>query len=212
MTEIVIADKIFLARQGLKSIIGNNTNKITGEITNSSEFWSKIKELKPDILILGYDYENMVNFSDLSKIKFISTKTKLLIISDGKEKSKIFNAIKLGILGYLTEECGSEEIVKAIESISRGEKFFCSKILDIILEKNFGSNVNKENGLTEREIEIIKLIADKHTNQEIAEKLFISIHTVYTHRKNIMKKLQLKSPVELILYAIDSGLIQPYQN
>ncbi len=214
MAEIVIADDIYLARQGLKSVIGNNSNKITGEIRNGSEFWAKVQELKPDVLILGYNYENMINISDLSKIKLLSQDTKLLIISDGNENIKILNAIKLGVTGYLTAECNGEEILKAIEAISKGEKFFCNKILDVILEKNFENDNNKEikDNLTEREIEIIKLITEKYSNQEIAEKLFISIHTVYTHRKNIMKKLQLKSPIELILYAIDSGIIQPYQN
>jgi DNA-binding NarL/FixJ family response regulator len=210
MTEIVIADNIFLVREGLKNIIGNKINKVTGEISSSSNFWPKIKDLKPDILILGYGYENMVNISDLEKIKQISEKTKLLIIANGAEKGKIYNAIKAGISGYLTEECAGEEILKAIDSISKGEKFFCNKILDLILEKNFGENTIKDlnENLTEREIEIIKLIAEKYSNQEIADRLFISIHTVYTHRKNIMKKLRLKSPVELILYALDSGIIQ----
>ncbi len=214
MTEIVTVDNSFLIRQGLKSIVENNSFKITGEIKSGPEFWVRIQELKPDILILGNNYENIVNINELSKVQLVSKKTKLIIISDGKENGKILNAIKLGAIGYLTEECSGEEILKAVDSVSKGEKFFCNKILDLILEKKFENEASEEmkDNLTEREIEIIKLITDKYSNQEIAEKLFISIHTVYTHRKNIMKKLQLKSPVELILYAIDSGIIQPYQN
>ena len=214
MIEIVTADNSYLRREGLRSILANNSAKITGEIKNGSEFFSKINELKPDILILGSNYGKMVAASELSRIKYFSPKTKLLIISDCKENEKILNAIKLGAIGYLTEECSGEEILKAIDSVAKGEKFFCNKILDVILEKKLDHEPAediKEN-LTEREIEIIKLITEKYSNQEIAEKLFISIHTVYTHRKNIMKKLHLKSPVELILYAIDSGIIQPYQN
>lgn len=95
--------------------------------------------------------------------------------------------------------------------MARGEKFICNKILDVILEKNT-YDTNNETVLSERETEIIKLIAEKYSSQEIAEKLFISIHTVYTHRKNIMKKLNMRSPVELILYAIDKGIVPPYQN
>jgi DNA-binding NarL/FixJ family response regulator len=212
MTEIVTADKSFLKRAGLKSIVENDSVKITGEITNSSEFWSKINELKPDILILGNNYEDMIGIPDFYKVKLISENTKLIIISDCKENNKILDAIKLGVIGYLTEECDKEEILKAVDSVSKGEKYFCNKILDLIIEKKFEKDSTIKDNLTEREIEIIKLIAEKYTNQEIADKLFISIHTVYTHRKNIMKKLQIKSPVELILYAIDSGIIQSYQN
>ena len=214
MTEIVIADNGFLIREGLRSILKNNSVKVTGEIKNTDEFFTKINELKPDILILGPNYEKMINDSGLSQIQYSFPETKILIISDCKENDKILNAIKLGVKGYLTEECNDEEILNAVHTVSKGEKFFCSKILDVILDKKIDNETSwgvKEN-LTEREIEIIKLITEKYSNSEIAEKLFISIHTVYTHRKNIMKKLKLKSPVELILFAIDSGIIQPYQN
>ena len=214
MIEVAIADRNYLSREGLKRIVENTKIKLTGEIKSSSEFLVKINELKPDILILNSNLEKIVSRSELFKIKHFSPDTKILIISDCRENGKILNTIKLGPIGYLTEECNSEEILKAIYSVSKGEKFFCNKILDVILERNFDKEITEEqkDNLTEREIEIIKLIAEKYTNQEIAEKLFISIHTVYTHRKNIMKKLQLKSPVELILYAIDSGIIPPYQN
>ncbi|MEJ2613881.1 MAG: response regulator transcription factor [Ignavibacteriaceae bacterium] len=211
--KIIISFK-FLIRQGLKSVLTGNSVKITGEIKNSSEFLSKIHELKPDILILGANYEKMITDSELSQVQYSSPDTRILIISDCKENGKLLNAIKSGATGYLTEECNGEEILNAVYSVSKGEKFFCNKILDVILEKKLDNETseNAKDNLTEREIEIIKLITDKYTNPEIAEKLFISIHTVYTHRKNIMRKLRLKSPVELILYAIDSGIIQPYQN
>ena len=214
MTEIVIADNSYLIRQGLKSVLKGNSVKITGEINNGSEFLAKMNELKPDILILGSSYEKVITNSEFSQIQYSFPKTKILIISDCRENGKILNAIKSGAKGYLTEECNDEEIFNAIHSVSKGEKFFCNKILDVILEKKLDNEMseNVKDNLTEREIEIIKLITEKYTNPEIAEKLFISIHTVYTHRKNIMRKLQLKSPVELILYAIDSGIIQPYQN
>lgn len=214
MTEIVIADNSYLIRQGLKSVLKENSVKITGEIKNNLEFLTKIIELKPDILILGSNYEKIIADSELFQIQNSSPSTKVLIISDCRDDGKILNTIKSGVTGYLTEECNGEEILNAVNLLSKGEKFFCNEILDVILEKKFDKETSEElkDNLTEREIEIIKLITEKYTNQEISEKLFISIHTVYTHRKNIMKKLRLKSPVELILYAIDSGIIPPYQN
>ena len=212
MTSVVIAGSIYLAREGFKTILGNNENfSLIGEITNKTEFWTKLKSLKPDILIVDNDSKDFIDIDELSKVHEFSAGTRILIISDHYKKENVLKIINSGALGWLTKECEKNEILAALESMARGERFICNKILDVILEKKHGET-NAENDLTDREVEIIKLIAERYSNQEIAEKLFISIHTVYTHRKNIMKKLKLKSPVELILYAIDKSLIPPYQN
>ncbi|MDH7603926.1 MAG: response regulator transcription factor [Melioribacter sp.] len=207
MKNIMIASSVFLFREGLKSILKKNNNFILqDEITNKKEFWNKLKISQPDILVIDIDQRNFILHDDIDMINEVSPLTKILVISENNKKDIILKAIKNGVLGYLTKECDENEILIALNSLSRGEKFFCNKILNIILEEKIEEPKN-EAELTKREIEIIRLIAEKYSNQEIADKLFISIHTVYTHRKNIMKKLKLKSPVELILYAIDSGII-----
>ncbi len=212
MTSVVIASSIYLAREGFKTILGDNESfSLIGEITNKSEFRTTLISLKPDILVADNDSMDFFDIDELSDICELSAATKILVISDILKKENVQKLLNGGVLGYLTKECERNEILTALESIVRGEKFICNKILDVILEKKH-DEINIENDLTDREAEIIKLIAERYSNQEIAEKLFISIHTVYTHRKNIMKKLKLKSPVELILYAIDKGLILPYQN
>lgn len=207
MISTVIADPSYLVREGFKTII-KNSQKITliGEITKKEELQPKLKSLKPDILVIDADFTDFLEVEELSIIMKSFPNTRVLAISDYHKKEIILKIISIGVLGYLTKECQKDEILSAIESVSKGEKFFCSKILDIILNDKL-NETKDDSELTEREIEIVRLIAEKYSNQEIAEKLFISIHTVYTHRKNIMKKLKLKSPVELILYAIDSGII-----
>ncbi len=212
MTSVVMAGTIYLAREGFKTIIGNNESfSLIGEIINKSEFLTKLKCLKPDILVLDNDSKDFIDTDELRELNKLSAGTKILVISDYLKKENVQKLINDGILGYLTKQCEKNEILRALATIANGEKFICNKILDVILEKEH-IETNLDNGLTDREVEIIKLIAEKYSNQEIAEKLFISIHTVYTHRKNIMKKLKLKSPVELILYGIDKGIILPYQN
>jgi len=212
MASVVVADPNFLAREGFKKIIENKGHiSLSGEIIRYKDFWPKLTSLKPDILVLDYNAKDFFEKEDLGKICQLSPGTKILIISDSKKRENILTAVENGAIGYLTKQCGENEILDALNAVLKGEKYFCSKILDIIIEKKLEEN-NGKPVLTEREIEIIKLITEKYTNEEIAKKLFISINTVYTHRKNIMKKLKLKSPVELILYAIDSGIIQPYQN
>ena len=211
MVNAVIADPVFLVREGFKSIIQkNNSIALKGEITNGREFWTKINSLKPDILIVDYDSPDFVEIEELKKIEEISPGTKILVISNHYKKENILKTIKNGTLGYLTKECGEDEILNALEAVMRGEKFFCNKILDIILEKHFDGK--KDNGttasLSEREVEIIKLAAKGFSNKQIADELFLSIHTVYTHRKNIMRKLSIKSPVELVLYALNTGIAE----
>lgn len=207
MTSVVIAEPAYLVREGFKTIIEKSEKvSLIGEITKKEEFHIKVESLKPDILVIDANTVNFVEVEELSKVGNLSPSTKVLVISDHYKKENILKIINNGALGYLTKGCCKDEILNALESVSRGEKFFCSKILDIILEEKHDVPKNFSE-LTDREIEIIRLITEKYSNQDIAEKLFISIHTVYTHRKNIMKKLKLKSPVELILYAIDSGII-----
>ncbi len=213
MVSIVVADSAFLAREGFKTVIGKTKEySQVGEIASRAELEEKLKSIKPDILVIDPDPGDILEIEELDKIQQVSPKTKTLVISGYCSKDNVLKILKKGVFGYLTRECGKKEILHALDSVVKGEKFICNKIVDVILKKELDENNDFDTPLTEREIEIIKLITEKYSNQEIAEKLFISINTVYTHRKNIMKKLQLKSPVELILYAIDSGIIQPYQN
>lgn len=211
MKEIVLADPSYLAREGFKKVLdGDKSYQIVGEIKNNRELWFKLSSLNPEILVLDYTDRNFLEVNDIIRIKEYAPSSKILVISNHDDKQNILNVIKQGALGYLTKECESEEIFKALDAVSKGEKFFCSKVIDIILEKHY--EPHKKNGsmvlLSDREVEIIKLIVDGNSNQEIANKLFLSIHTVYTHRKNIMKKLKLKSPVELVLYALNSGITE----
>jgi len=211
MVEVVIADPSFLTREGFKKTMeGENSYKIVGEIKNNKEIWFKLSSLSPDILVIDYDDKNFLDINEITKIKEYVPSTKILVISNHDEKQNILNVIRQGAFGYLTKECEADEIIKALNAVSKGEKFFCSKILDVILERHY-EPYNKNGStilLSGREVEIIKLIAEGNSNQNIADKLFLSIHTIYTHRKNIMKKLKLKSPVELVLYALNSGIVE----
>jgi len=211
MVNAVIADPVFLVREGFKRVVENIKDvAIKGEITKGTEFWTKLKLLRPDLLVLDYDHPDFIEIEELKKIDEISHGTKVLIISNHGNKENILKVIKSGALGYLTKECGEEELLDALEALSRGEKFFCNKILDVILEKHLIEDKDdcKSASLSEREIELIKLAVKGFSNKEIADKLFLSIHTVYTHRKNIMRKLKIKSPVELVLYALNSGIAE----
>ena len=206
---IIIADPNYLTREGFKYIINENSSlNVAAEITKSKDLWLQVETKKPDVLVMDYTAPNFIDIDELEKVNEISEKTKMLVISDDRNKENILRAIKYGVTGYLSKQCEKEEIINALFTIHKGEKFFCNKILDVILEKQNTPSIDiAELNLSEREIEVITLITTGYSNKEIADMLFISIHTLYTHRKNIMKKLNFKSPVELVLLALDLGLI-----
>jgi DNA-binding NarL/FixJ family response regulator len=158
-----------------------------------------------------FDYNSQHNFAvdDISTTKRISSSTNFLIISADEQKSNIYKAIELGAVSFLTKECDKEEIVGAIYATAKNEKFLCHKVIDIIIEKHIHSDEDncKAFNLSLRETEIIKLTAKGWTAKTIAGHLFLSTHTVYTHKKNIMKKLKINSSSEMIVYAIQNSLI-----
>lgn len=206
--KITIASETFLLREGLKRILENKKQfKIVSEIEAEKDVWIKLENSKPDVLLIYID-DKFIKSEEISKIAETYPLLQIIVILNNYTKEDIMYLIDNEIKCYLTIECDENEILNAIKMAADNKKFFCEKVLDTLVERK-RENENCEGvTLSNREIEIVKLIANGMANIEIAKKLFISIHTVYTHRKNIMKKLGLKSPVEIAFYAINTGLIE----
>ena len=208
---LLLADSQYLIRLGLKSLVARNRHiKIVGESSNTEELLKKVHDLQPDVVLMDYKNSHHFNLEDIKEVKTISPSSKLLIISSDDDKNNIFKVIEYGINSFLTKECSEEEIMNAIVATAKNEKFFCNKILDIILAKHLSKEDDDcaPTELTVRELEIVGLIAEGHSTKDIAEELCLSTHTVYTHRKNVMRKLNVNSASELILYAINTGLVR----
>ncbi len=209
-TTIIIADTQYLIRAGLRCVLQQQDSlEIVGEVTNQSELFKMVEEMEPDIVILDYNQPPAFTVDAVPIIKSLSSQTQILIISADDDKKNIFSSIENGAVSYLTKKCGESEILDAIRATSKNEKFFCNKVLDFILEKSFKKdNDLKTNPLTPREIEIVQLVVTGKIAKEIASELNLSTHTIYTHRKNIMKKLKINSNSELVLYALQEGLVE----
>ena len=208
---LLLADSQYLIRLGLKSLLARNKHiKIVGESSNTEELLKKVHDLQPDVVLMDYKNSHHFNLEDIKEVKTISPSSKMLIISSDDDKNNIFKVIEYGINSFLTKECSEEEIMNAIVATAKNEKFFCNKILDIILAKHLSKEDDDcaPTELTVRELEIVGLIAEGHSTKDIAEELYLSTHTVYTHRKNVMRKLNVNSASELILYAINTGLVR----
>ena len=210
--ELLIADKQPLTAVGLEAFLtGKQDVKIVGRVLQRGDLGDLMEKLQPDLLVADYNIPGFINLGDIKNALAKSSRTHILILSSDNDKSSILDALQLGVKGYITKECSLEEVAMAVQSAAKGEKFFCHKILDIIMEKHFSPEPAdcEPTVLTTRETEILKLIAHGRSTQTIADDLYLSPHTVQTHRKSIIKKLNIKSPTEFVIYAIDLGLLKP---
>lgn len=207
--KVVIADCQYLIRVGIKSLLSKSKEfEIIGEAVYSPDLIELVKVNQPDIIILDYQQPFHFSLKDIETCKSISPHTKFLIISMDENRDQIIQAIDYGAISFLTKECDEDEIINALRATTKNEKFMCHKVIDIILRKEHHQEEDcKPFNLSVREVEIIQQTAQGLSAKEIAEKLFLSTHTVYTHRKNIMKKLCLNSSSEMILYALKNGIV-----
>jgi DNA-binding NarL/FixJ family response regulator len=195
---------------GLNTILQNGGGIDSIENSkNETELFLKLNSSTFDLLIIDPLVDGYFSVESIKKIKTKFPEVKILIISDTSSSEDVFKILENGIEGFLTRQCDNDEITHSIFAVAKGEKFYCNKVLDIILNKQFSPEEEncEPTTLTERETEIAGLIAKGLTNKEIGEQLHLSHHTVHSHRKNIFKKLSIKSVSELTLYAMNVGLI-----
>lgn len=209
-TSVFIADNHLLVREGIKGILsGKPELNVVGEATRSSELRKSLAHIKPQILILDYHEPGYFSLEDIQMVRTLSPDTRVLVISTDHNKADILKALEYGVTNYILKECNRDEFIGALYAAIRKEKFFCGKVIDAIVDKHFPKNDTCEpSNLSAREVEIIRLISQGLTNKKIASKLFLSVHTVSTHRKNVLNKLKLNNSSELVAFAIKKGIIE----
>lgn len=205
------ANSNVLMANGLATILNNGGGIDKIDIAPNEEVvFDKLNEEGYDLMVIDPLNQEAFSPNATRRIRHQYPKLKVLIISNVSHTKEVLAVLETGVEGYLTRQCDEDEIKHAIFAIHKGEKFYCNKVLDIILNKSIGeeSEVNCEpTVLSERESEIAILIAKGYKNKEIADKLCLSHHTVHTHRRNILKKLGVNSASEVTLYALNAGLI-----
>jgi len=209
---IIIADSHYLSRKGLAMILNENADfNLVAEALNGAELINLAKVHNPDLIIIDYTSANF-SLDNIAQIIKKSPKIKILAITELQANGIIAKGLKMGINSHLLNDCDQDEIVEAIYKTALGEKFLCGKITTVIMEEK-PDNVNiyscQGMNISDREMEIIALIAEGNSNKEIADKLFLSTHTVTTHRKNIMNKLGVNNTAGLVLFAVRENLISP---
>ncbi|MCD6067641.1 MAG: response regulator containing a CheY-like receiver domain and an DNA-binding domain [Bacteroidetes bacterium] len=213
---LIIADDHQMFIDGIRSALADNGSiQIIATANNGKQLLSLLENETPDVILLDI---NMPEMNGLDAARHIVKKfpeIKIIILSMYLEKQFIEELVKIGVSGYILKNTGMKELEQAIITVTEGKKHFSG---DITL-KMIGAETNEsypghpvmhkeENPvLTEREIEVLKLIALEHTTPEIAEKLFISAYTVETHRKNLIRKLNVKNIAGLVKYAVQQGFV-----
>lgn len=208
MTKVVIADSQFIIRHGLFDLLRKNGNQIVEMCESKEEVFTSFEDVEIDVLVIDYNKVDNFSLEELGSLKETYPQTNILALSDYTDKTEVLHAIELGVLSFLTKDCDKREILDAISATAKGEKFFCGRVIDFILEgqiEKLPANC-KPSVLSDRELEVVSTMSRGLKAKDIAEELGLSIHTVYTHQKNIMKKLQLKSSAEVMLYALHEGL------
>ena len=197
-------------RDGVKSVLCDEENiDVIGEVGNGNDLFDLLKTKTPDLIITDI---SMPDISGIEVAKHVSENypdIKILILSMHSNEEFISKALNVGANGYLPKDTNMTELLEAINTIYKGENYFNKEISNTILKSLINKSKEESSSnktLTKREKEIIKLVVEGLTNKEIADKLCISIRTVDSHKNNIMQKLNLKSSVELVKYAIKNKL------
>lgn len=205
MIDILIANNNLIVGEGLKTILQSRLgNRVLGVINTKEELINSNKKYFPDIVVIDFSSDAFgVDF--IAEIKKNYKSCKILAITDILPKQTIYKALKNGVDSYLLSDCQKPEILEAINDTKEGKQFYCGHVIDILSEKE--DNGCSGISLSEREIEVIRAIADGKTNKEIADELCLSTHTVNTHRKNIMNKLGIKNTAGIVIYAFKENII-----
>lgn len=218
MIRLAIADDHQMFIEGMKALLsGEKEIQVVGEASTGSEVLEKYASWKADVVLMDINMPEMDGLEAMAELFKVDVNAKVILLTMFKEHAFINRAMQEGARGYILKNAGREELMSAITKVANNEKHFGEEALQAYMSqfsasKNASKKKREEEGpealLTKREVEVLKLVAEALTSQEIADQLFISLHTVETHRKNIMSKLHMKNTAGLTRYAIQYGLVE----
>ncbi|MFC6876827.1 response regulator [Flavobacterium myungsuense] len=213
--KVYLADDHQMLIEGMKAVIKTNDNfEVVGFSLNGMQLIEQVERAEADILVMDINMPEKDGIAVLKELSITKTPFKVIVLSSYDDLKLVKEVIKLGARGYLTKQSVGDSIIEALTEVHNGQEYFCNIMQEKILA-SFSQNNKKEDQsgllppiyLTDRELVIIKLIALEYSGKMISEKLFISTNTVETHRKNLLKKLNVKSSIGLVKYAIKNNLI-----
>ena len=217
MIKVLIADKNFLSRIGLELLVGElkGFDLVPSVCGDKDDLINQLILSKPNLLAVDYTSLGM-SIEELGILSKKYNRTKFLVITEVLPKKDLLKLLATDITSYLLKECEKSEILEAINSTIKGEKFICGKVVamltagsEVVVNNSFIKSLGCDGfPVTEREIDIIRCIAEGLSNKLIADKLHLSTHTVNTHRKNIMAKLGVNNTAGVVMFAVKNQLLE----
>jgi two-component system response regulator NreC len=214
MLKVFITDDHELYLEGLVLLLNKQSGiQVVGSALTGKELLQKLESTEVDILLLDVHLPDTGEEELLKKIRTVHPQLKILYLTIMRGTRYIHKLIRHDIHGYILKNTSIEELVKALNSVSEGKKYFSKEINIIDTDQDFRNTVTIEDRkvdeiLSKREIEVLTLICKEYSNSEIAEKLFLSVSTVETHRKNLIAKLGVNNTVGLVKFALRNNLIE----
>ncbi len=209
-TRILIADDHAMVRGGLRLLLERQSGfEVVGEAADGAEAVREALMLRPDIAILDVSMPLLTGLQAAREIRAQAPEIQVLILSMHDDERYVFEALKAGASGYVLKREADTALVDAVHAMTRGEPFLTHAATEALIREWMSDDSNAPSEpLTPREQEVLKLIAEAHTNREIGEILHLSEKTVESHRANILRKLGMRDRVELVRYAIRRGLVE----
>jgi len=208
---VLIVDDHAIIRDGLRAILEAQPDiEVVGEAMEGREALEKADELRPDVVIMDLTMPGMGGLEATRQLKLLYPDVRVMALTMHESDDYFFQVLQAGADGYFVKGGSSAELLSALRTVSRGEVFLYPSMATRLLKdylKPARAGRDRYEGLTDREVEILKLVAEGRSNQEIGDLLVVSVSTVQTHRANLMAKLGLHSRTELVKYAIRQGII-----
>ena len=213
-TRILLADDHTLVREGLKALLDAPPDlEVVAEASDGREAVDAVVDHEVDLAVLDVTMPRMSGLQAAAELSWRRPETKVLMLSMHDNEQYFFEALKAGASGYVLKTAANRDLIEACRATMRGEPFLypaaVKRVMRDFLEAAKRGEETPTDPLTPRELEVVKLIAEGHTSEEIAEILFISKKTVDRHRANMLEKLGMRNRVELTRYAIRRGLVEP---
>ncbi len=207
---VLIADDHGIVRSGLRILLERQEGiEVIAEADNGADARDIAIAERPDLAILDVKMPKLTGLQATREIREKAPEVSVLILSMHDEERYLFEALKAGASGYVLKRAADHDLIEAIGAVERGEPFLTPEAQQALIKDVLGGGHSREAELTPREQEVVTLVAEAHTNKEIAELLSLSEKTVENHRANAMRKLGMRDRVELVRYAIRRGLIEP---
>jgi DNA-binding NarL/FixJ family response regulator len=211
---VLIADDHAIVREGVKMILAKESDiEVAGEASDGQEALDLVERLKPQVIVMDISMPGMGGIEATQLVKERYPGINVLALTMHEDESYVFKLLRAGASGYVLKRAAAQDLVQAVRAAAKGEAFLYPSVARKVVEDYLkrvesGEERSRYDGMTEREKEILTLIAQGLSNKQIGERLYISIKTVQTHRAHILEKLGLHDRTELVRYAIRKGLIE----